>query len=86
MTHHFPYEMYHSHNNMATKVKGKSVDALEQAARKQGIKAWSIFRVTPNFHSTTQEEYLVRWYDETNRDYWSNRAVKEPELLGKKVK
>jgi len=82
----YPYQMYYSQDSIA-KADGKnSISELLKIARDKKLKEFSIFKNNPRFNSTTQDEYLVMWYDEKDNSYWSNRSKKEPELLDKKLK
>jgi len=81
----YPYQMYFSDNGMADAVGADSVEELTGVAKKRGLKSFAIFKNGSGFHSTEQDEFLVKWYDETGHGYWSNRARKEPELNKKKM-
>jgi hypothetical protein len=81
----YPYQLYHNKNQMASAIGGKSEKELINQAKKLELKRFEIFKNNPRFHSTTQEEYLVSWYDKDGDNYWSNRSKKEPELLKKRL-
>lgn len=83
----YPYQMYFSDNGMADAVGAGTVkELIDNVAVKRKLKDFAIFKADSKFHSTTQEEYLVKWYDESDSSYWANRAKKEPELNKKRLK
>lgn len=75
------YHLHYSKNNINCYVSGDNVEELKQYAKDNNITTWEIFR--NDYHSTTQEEYLVAWYDKGGRNYWSNRAKKDESLYKK---
>jgi len=80
----YPFQLYHSKDNMAT---AKGFNSKEQAlkyALDNKIEQFDIFKNGTGFHSTTQDEFLVLWADKKGNGYFSNRSKKEPELLKKK--
>lgn len=81
----FPYQMYYSLDNIASADGAKTEKELIDLAKKKKVKAFAIFKAGQGFHSTTQEEFLVSWYDSTGHDYWSNRSKNEPDLKKKKI-
>jgi hypothetical protein len=80
----FPFQLYHSKNNMRTAKGFNSKDAALKYAMDDKIDQFDIFRNGSGFHSTTQDEFLVLWADKNGGGYFSNRSKKEPELLKKK--
>lgn len=82
----YPYQMYFSDNGMADAVGADSIaELIDNVAKKRNLKAFAIFKADRGFHSTADEKYLTLWYDTTGHDFWTNRAVKEPELNKKKI-
>lgn len=80
----FPYELHYTVDSMRASKEFKTMSlAIQHALNTPRISEWSLFRNAPGFHSTTQEEYLINWYDKGG-NYWSNRALKDPKLLAKK--
>lgn len=80
----FPYQLYHSKDNMRTAKGFNSKEAALKYAMDEKIDQFDIFRNGSGFHSTTQDEFLVLWADKNGDGYFSNRSKKEPELLKKK--
>lgn len=80
----FPFELHYTADHMRAGKGFKSIQqAVQYATTTPGISEWSLFKNGSGFHSTTQEEFLIYWYDKGG-NYWSNRSVKEPALLTKK--
>lgn len=46
------------------------------------VRDWALFKNDTGFHSTTQDEYLVKWWGDGS--YYDNRSKKEPALMLKK--
>lgn len=55
----------------------------KELSKRQGMKEVEIFKATPGFHSTTQDEFLVSWWGDGS--YWDNVSKKNPEILKKKM-
>lgn len=82
----YPYQMYFSDGGMADAVGAVSIQELiNNVAIKRKLKEFAIFRAGPGFHSTADEKYLVKWYDETDSSYWFNRSKKEPKLTNMRI-
>jgi hypothetical protein len=84
----YPFQMFHSKDNIASAVGGNSEKELINLAKKLNLKEFAIYKSYANgrtFYSTADEDFLISWYDKGGRDYWSNRSKKEPELLKKKI-
>lgn len=80
----FPFELHYTADHMRAGKGFKSIQqAVQYATTTPGISEWSLFKNGSGFHSTTQDEFLIYWYD-NGGNYWSNRSVKEPALLAKK--
>ena len=77
--------MYFSDGGMRQAVGSRSKQELLEFAKEKSLKSFEIFRNDQGFHSTTQDEFLIGWYDETGRNYWSNIAKKSPKLLKKQI-
>jgi len=80
----FPFVMHWS-DGVAQALGGDTYLDLINAANAKSLKSFAIYKQAPGFHSTTQENYLVAWYDEDGNGYWSNRAKKEPDLNDRKL-
>lgn len=82
----YPYQMYFRDGGMADAVgAGSEQELIDNVAIPRKLKDFAIFRKGSGFHSTTQEEFLVSWYDKDGGSYWFNRAQKEPELMDKRI-
>lgn len=80
---HYRYELHFS-DGIRQMLKGNDPKKLiAEIEAKPSVREWSLFRNDGGFHSSTQDEYLVKWWD-NGSNYWSNRAKKEPKLLDKK--
>lgn len=55
---------------------------ISDILKKPNVREWAIYKNASGFHSTTQDEYLVRWWGQGT--YWDNVSKKQPELLSKK--
>ncbi|MCK9416135.1 hypothetical protein M0Q97_05705, partial [Candidatus Dojkabacteria bacterium] len=75
------YHLHHSKDNISSSISGDNIEELKRYAKDNNITTWEIFRT--GYYSTTQEEYLVVWYDKGGRNYWSNRAEKDESLFKK---
>lgn len=80
----FPFVMHWS-DGVARALGGDTYLDLINAANAKSLKSFAIFKRAPGFHSTSQEQYLVAWYDHDGNGYWSNRAKKEPDLNDRKL-
>jgi hypothetical protein len=78
-----PYVVHYTHEHMRGSDYGNSPQQLADKMVEMGASEWAVYSNSGGFHSTTQENYLVLWYDRGN-NYWSNRAKKDPTLLKKK--
>lgn len=81
----YPYHIhYRDALGMTNAQGGNSVEKLITIAQELGLKEYAIFK--KGYHSTTQDEYLIKWYaDIDNNTYWSNTAKKYPELYNKAI-
>ena len=61
------YWMHTVKDNMVGEQKSDSLPELLKLAKQNNYDTFEIFRNDPNFHSTTQKEYLMFWYDNSNR-------------------
>jgi hypothetical protein len=81
----YPYQLYHNKDNIASAIGGKSEKELIHKAKQLKLNSFEIFKKGHGFHSTTQEEFLVSWYDKKDNGYWTNRSKTDSELLKKKL-
>ena len=80
------YELAYTIDNCCGMRRNNSPSKLIEWINKQkGVSEWALYKNASGFHSTTQDEYLVNWWDKGN-NYWSNRSKNEPKLLNKKYK
>lgn len=79
----------HKYDNLHKKGRKQgAMDAMLSAIKGNPNLQWiAIYRVAPGFHSTTQHEYLVSWYEAPNYNgYYTNiskikQDVKEKQFL-----
>ena len=80
------YEIIYS-DGIRQKKTAKDISSAKKIAKeltnKPNMKDVEIFKSSPGFHSTTQEEYLIAWWGDGS--YWDNMSKKNPELLKKKL-
>ncbi len=80
------YEL-HFTDGIRQVLKGNDPEKLiSDVTAKPEVREWSLFKTGPGFHSTTQDEFLVKWWDKYEDGYWPNMAKKKPELLDKQYK
>lgn len=79
------YWMCTNKDNMAGSQKSNDIKKLLQLAKTNNYDEFAIYKNLPQFHSTTQFEYLIFWYDSSNVGYYSNMAKKQPKLLKKRI-
>ncbi len=80
------YWMSYTEHNMVAAKKSNDIVALLRHAKNVGADQFGIYNQQPGFHSTTQQEFLVAWYDKSGSGYWSNMAKKNPELRKIQIK
>lgn len=82
----YPYGIYFSENGMANAVGANTVkELIQHVAKARKLDNFAIFKQSGNFHSTTQEEYLVAWFGDGT--YWDNTMKKDPSSkLGQSIK
>lgn len=81
----FPFVMHYSKDGMREAKGGNTYLELINVANVKDLEEFAIFKQAAGFHSTTQENYLVAWYDKNGNGYWSNRAKKEPDLNDRRL-
>ena len=77
--------MFFSNNGVRTGVGANNEYDLVQYAEHRNLDTYEIFKNNSGFHSTTQEEHLVKWKG-NDKSYWGIQAKLNPELLRKRVK
>jgi len=80
------YWMSYKEHQMVAAKKSNDIVALLRYAKQVGADEFGIYMQSPGFHSTTQQEFLVAWYDKSGSGYWSNMAKKNPELKKIQIK
>ena len=78
------YWMHTNKNNMVGSRKGNDLKRLLLLAKQNQDDAFAIYKNGSNFHSTTQQEYLIYWYEKSG-GYWTNMAKKQSELKAKQI-
>jgi len=79
------YEIFYS-DGMRTMDKGTDPYELikKMFAKTPNVREFSVFRASPGFHSTTQEEFLYTWWSKDGNSYWDNRAKQDTSLYKKR--
>ena len=81
------YELHYTIEHIRGLRRNNSPSKLILWAKQQkGITEWDLFRNDSGFHSSTQDEYLINWWDKSGNSYWSNMSKKNPALLKKQYK
>ena len=76
------YSIIFTRSNMRQQLKGNNANTLINKVQSlSGVTEWGLFKNDPRFHSTTQFEYLVKWWGVGS--YWFNKAAKDSRINSK---